>query len=432
MSMVSGFKLLAKLLRDAANPGPRRDERWRSNAGGRQEQDRDTAQPRDRDRGRSQDTAAQQSRLGVVRVNGELTRVRHRPRAVRQSDIENERHRGSDHSHGHCHRTKSTRQEHQPRQGEPALQNPPLMPNTQRRSRQRSEATDLLPVRTRLAVQSHRAADIHFRSNDAAALDHHTTMVREYGLECDICDQLSLSTTGYIERASSFMVVGLDDPFCWICGLKHPVIGNGEKELRIGQIVSWADYNEMKSVIDEVGEQRGEDGVRRAGVRFVEDGRSRARDGKVEAVRARIVEAELRKALQGDRDEDEETAGDSVMQVANAEASDPLLLMTSARTGHNSYHHSHIQPSNEQTAPLVKSVSTQGSAKPENTGRISQASTLGMHGTHQTAEIAEHTAIEQVAESILAETSEDVGGQEGRAAQKRKDGKPRGAGRSGL
>jgi len=214
-------------------------------------------------------------------------------------------------------------------------------------------------------------------------------MVREYGLKCDLCDQLALSTTGYIERASSFMVVGLDDPFCWICGLKHPVIDDGARELRRGQVVSWADYGEMRRALDEVGEESGGesggDRVRRAGVRFMDNDR-RARDGGVEVARARIVEAELTRAINGDAEEVREGFKDS----------------------------------------------TQGPAKSENTGRISQASTLMVHGTSQSAELAEHRAVEQATELIKAESGEDIGDQEGRAAQKKKEAKPRGAGRSGL
>ncbi|KAJ9653857.1 hypothetical protein H2198_007023 [Neophaeococcomyces mojaviensis] len=70
----------------------------------------------------------------------------------------------------------------------------------------------LLPQPTHLVIDVERAADIHFHSNDATALDHYIIIVREYGLECDLCKQAALAAAGHIEQAPSFLVVGLDDP----------------------------------------------------------------------------------------------------------------------------------------------------------------------------------------------------------------------------
>lgn len=94
---------------------------------------------------------------------------------------------------------------------------------------------------TRLIQNTIQSYNIHLQCKDPHALRHHNLMVRNYGLECAMCIKLDREQFGYVPRPSGYMEVGVDDPFCFLCGLKHPAIGadavnHGNFGLRTGRL----------------------------------------------------------------------------------------------------------------------------------------------------------------------------------------------------
>ena len=84
------------------------------------------------------------------------------------------------------------------------------------------------PRPTRLIQDPNQLYNIHMQTCDLTTRRHHALMARNYGLEYTICTCMDRDQFSYVPPPSGYMDVGVDDPFCWQCGLNRTDIDGDE------------------------------------------------------------------------------------------------------------------------------------------------------------------------------------------------------------
>lgn len=99
------------------------------------------------------------------------------------------------------------------------------------------------------------AKAVHYYAQRRVTMDHHLTMVYQFGMHCDICHDLDMAKLGYLPKPVQYLDAQDDDPWCFWCGTWHPEIDiapstNGEG-LRRSKKKEIGSSKNVRFVVDE-------------------------------------------------------------------------------------------------------------------------------------------------------------------------------------